>query len=354
MGRVVIFGILSIGQVIQYAHGAHNFCSKIYGQTHTRSVIITVADESKLTRVSFVDTNSERSVLLVDWFLHVHGVNVFGAPTSKSFTQGTLQSTIDIGIKDFRAGRNRFTAGGCVVGCRVYGRMANLLAMLQKSPGVWKSPGAIVAPLVKTNLASITFLLDAGVLLELNRRDIVNDLKDLDGITLRFFREREIQGKIFRFESRHPSRRVKEGPLKEDDALEIFLFLVGHVLQHSVPEPDIEQEFATVTTLDLFAVVVFDSHRIQKELKVLHDIGLHDVGKTRGHAAHVGTSSSATAATSSSTASASSPTATVSASTPIVVPIAVTIASSSSISSSVASSSAIVVISASSSALIVV
>mmetsp|Transcript_2724 Transcript_2724/g.5702 ORF Transcript_2724/g.5702 Transcript_2724/m.5702 type:complete len:261 (+) Transcript_2724:767-1549(+) len=251
MGRVVIFWILSIGQVIQYAHGAHNLCSKIYGQSHTRSVIIAIADESKLTRVCFVDTNSKRSVLLVDWFLHVHGVNVFVAPASKSFTQGTLQSTIDIGIKDLRVGRNRFTAGVCVVGCRIYGLMTSLLTMLQKSSGVWKSPGTIVAPLVKTNLGVIAWLLFRGrFLLELDGRDIVNDLKDLDGIALRFFREREIQGKIFWFESRHPSCRVKEGPLKEDDTLEVFLFLVGHFLQHSVPEPEIEQEFATVTTLD--------------------------------------------------------------------------------------------------------
>ena len=166
--------------------------------------------------------------------------------------------------------------------------------MLQKSPSVSKSPGAIVAPLVKTNLVGF-FLLDTRLLLELKRRDVVNDLHDLDGIAFGIFREGKAEGKLIRFESRDLSCRVKEGSLKKDNALEVFLFLFGHVLQQSIPKTEIKQEFATVTALDLFAMVVFDGHGIQEELKVFANIGLHDVGKTGCHAAHVGTSSAVTA-----------------------------------------------------------
>ena len=131
--------------------------------------------------------------------------------------------------------------------------------MLQKSPSICKRPSAVVATPVKTNI-TIAVLLVICRWLELKGCDIVNDLNDLDRIAFRILRKRKAQWEFVRFEAHDLSCRVKEGPLKEDDTLEIFFFLVGHVLEHSIPETEIKQEFAAVTALDLFAVVIFYSH----------------------------------------------------------------------------------------------
>ena len=133
----------------------------------------------------------------------------------------------------------------------------------------------------------------------------MNDLHHLDGVTFGLFGDGKIQWKLVRFETWDLSCRIKERPLEEDDALEIFLFLVGHVLEQSVPKTEIEQELATVTALDLFVVIVFDSDRVHEELEVVTNIGLHDVGKAGCHAGHVGTASSAASAAATTTAAAS-------------------------------------------------
>lgn len=151
--------------------------------------------------------------------------------------------------------------------------------MLQKSPSVSESPGTIVAPLVKTNLVG-AFRLGACLWLELEWCDIVNGLNDLDGIAFGIFREGKVERKIFRFESRDLSCCKKEGSLKKDNSLEVFLFLFGHVLQQSVPKTEVKQKSAAVTALNLFAMVVVDGHGVQEELKVFANFGFHDVGKT--------------------------------------------------------------------------
>ena len=178
--------------------------------------------------------------------------------------------------------------------------------MLQKSTRVSESFGAIVAALVKRNVAGAWLVVTSGGTSlgwgELDGSLIVNDLNHLDGITFGFFRKRKVQWKLVRFEARNLSCRVKEGPLKEDDTLEVFLFLVGHVLEQAVPKTEIKQELATVTALDLCVVIVRHGHGVHEELKVVANIGLHDVGKAGLHAGHVGTSSSSPSAAATATA----------------------------------------------------
>mmetsp|Transcript_25350 Transcript_25350/g.55555 ORF Transcript_25350/g.55555 Transcript_25350/m.55555 type:complete len:247 (+) Transcript_25350:3841-4581(+) len=152
--RVVVGWILvrNVRQVVQDAHGSDDLCSKIHRQSHARPVGDTVAYESKLTRVRFVDAHSQGPVLFVDRLLHVLGIDVFRAPSGQSFTQSSLQRTIDVGIKDVHVGGNWLASGTRVLNGRIYRCVSSHLAMLQESSNVRETLDAVVAAHVEPHL----------------------------------------------------------------------------------------------------------------------------------------------------------------------------------------------------------
>ena len=91
---------------------------------------------------------------------------------------------------------------------------------------------------------------------EFHGRHVMKNIHDLYIVAFCLLSHGKQERQVFGLQPRYHSRRVEEGSLKEDDALEVGLLLVGHVFEQAIPDAHIEQEFAAVAALDLLALFV--------------------------------------------------------------------------------------------------